>query len=398
MKSKIMTSNQEQRAILKPIPNNPFVVEIIRTYWQLNVIETSVKTIESYEDANFYFVVQSNNDNNDDQPVKEEYLIKFYNAMETNYPDNFYGLSSMLQILSQSIWEEVKVPKIISPVKKTASSSSSATTNDGKDFIFIDNCPLTNNTSNNTVAVRIFAWIDGTTLSRNPNLSNTIPLFQQVGNAIGLLNQSLLHFTHPAFEREHLWDLKQFHLSIPLIDSVDDEMVKKCIREIYHNYQSVVLSKVTSVPYSVIMADCNDANVLITSAGEKVIGLIDFSDAIYTWSVNELAIAMAYGLVSAQSIQALCPTITAFDIVKAIFVGYVKHRKLSAEELEILPTLMAVRLSISVMVGAYSIAQQPENAYLRLHAVPGRQALVSWWTAEQSTPHAIIFQTIQSSL
>lgn len=367
-----MSLNQEQRAILKPIPSYPTVIDIIKIHWGLTVAENSLKTIESYEDANFYFCV-----NNNDQ--MDEYLIKFYNAVETSFPENFHGLSGMLRNLTEKVWDEVKVPKIIVPT--TASAEN--------DFIFVDNCPLTNSTYQ-SVAIRVFAWIAGTTLSRNTNISNTVPLFRQVGNAIGLFNQALLHFNHPAFQREHIWDLKQFHLSIHLIDVIDDALVRDCIADIYATYQTFILPQDSILPHSVIMADCNDANIIITPNGEEVVGLIDFSDAIYTWSVNELAIAMAYGLISAQSIQGSTPAsnISTWAIAEAIFLGYIKHRKLTAEELTVLPILMAVRISISVMVGAYSIAKQPDNEYLKVHAVPGRKALVAWWTGSTGTMQA----------
>ena len=56
---------------------------------------------------------------------------------------------------------------------------------------------------------------------------------------------------------------------------------------------------------------------------------------------------------------------------------------------------MAVRLSTSVMVGAYSISKEPENEYLKLHAIPARSCLRQWSSIPWST-HAEFFTSLQN--
>lgn len=45
---------------------------------------------------------------------------------------------------------------------------------------------------------------------------------------------------------------------------------------------------------SVIHADVNDYNVLVDPARQTLTGIVDFGDAMYTHTVNDVAIAMAY--------------------------------------------------------------------------------------------------------
>jgi hypothetical protein len=40
-----------------------------------------------------------------------------------------------------------------------------------------------------------------------------------------------------------------------------------------------------------------------------------------------------------------------------------------------LHTLIAVRLSTSIAIGAYSISKEPNNEYLKLHSQPAKEAL-----------------------
>jgi hypothetical protein len=49
----------------------------------------------------------------------------------------------------------------------------------------------------------------------------------------------------------------------------------------------------------------------------------------------------------------------------------------------LLPTLVAARLAQSVSMGAFSLAQDPTNEYLKLHAQPARRGLKAFWRTER---------------
>ena len=48
---------------------------------------------------------------------------------------------------------------------------------------------------------------------------------------------------------------------------------------------------------------------------------------------------------------------------------------MTGEEMKALPILVACRLAISTTLGNFSIAKDPNNEYLHLHAQPGWNAL-----------------------
>merc|ERR1712146_737558 len=59
--------------------------------------------------------------------------------------------------------------------------------------------------------------------------------------------------------------------------------------------------------------------------------------------------------------------------------GFAEKVKLVETEAAVLRILVAVRLAISVTLGAYSLSKDPSNTYLLLHAEPGWRMLELYW-------------------
>jgi Ser/Thr protein kinase RdoA (MazF antagonist) len=188
---------------------------------------------------------------------------------------------------------------------------------------------------------------------------------------MGHVYKSLNGFDHDAFHRKHMWDLAQFGLAMDsgYIDTIDDKDIAPLIRDVFTVYTEEVVPSAMDFPKSIIMSDCNDGNIIVSSNPLTVKGLIDFDDAVYTWTVNDIAIAIAYGLLTHFGRE------NPVSLMSHMFLGYCHYRPLTDLEMKALYTLIAVRLSISIMVGAYSISQEPDNPYLKIHAVPARDAL-----------------------
>jgi Ser/Thr protein kinase RdoA (MazF antagonist) len=392
----ISLSEQDRRSKKKPIPPLQGTVDFFFKNWGICLDPTKCKQIESYDDANFYCKSEEGADG-----VKT-YLIKFYNATETECPDVLYGLGCMLDRINQQLTASIEVPSIIPPLVHENSLAPA------DNFVYFDGCEVADGTRCR-IAVRVFHWISGTTLSRQTPTLNTMV---QLGAAIGAVTTALAGFDHPSFHRAHLWDLTQLDLSYGLLSYVDDDAVQGHIRAIHGEFHSVVLPVAHELPRSVIMADCNDANVIVTepgpsnpsasragsSTGCDVVGLIDFSDAVHTWRINEIAIAMAYALLTSYG------KAHPYKALAALLAGYISltHAALaplSQAELDCLPVLVKVRLSISVMVGACAIFKEPHNEYLKLHAVPGRAAICFLSAqADANTLHRALFAEVQQQV
>ena len=176
-------------------------------------------------------------------------------------------------------------------------------------------------------------------------------LLHDLGRKLGQLAQALAGFDHPAVHRDFHWDLANGNRVVnefaPLIDNASlRELVLKCRYE-----------PVGALRRSVIHGDANDYNLLVDPESMTISGLIDFGDMIYSYTVGDLAIAIAYVILDKTDSHA-----AAAEIVS----GYRSEFSLLHEELESLWPLVRLRLAMSVCLAAHQLRQQPENKYLQI--------------------------------
>jgi Ser/Thr protein kinase RdoA (MazF antagonist) len=168
-----------------------------------------------------------------------------------------------------------------------------------------------------------------------------------LGQKLGQLTRSLTGFDHPAVHRDFHWDLANGNRIVneyaPLIEDGElRELVLKCGFE-----------PQTELRRSVIHGDANDYNVLVDPESMTVSGLIDFGDMVYSYTVGDLAIALAY-------------VVLGDGDPRDVIAGYKSEFGLLDEEREALWPLVRLRLAMSVCMAAHQIRQQPENEYLRI--------------------------------
>jgi Ser/Thr protein kinase RdoA (MazF antagonist) len=127
-----------------------------------------------------------------------------------------------------------------------------------------------------------------------------------------------------------------------------------------------------SLPRSAIHNDLNDHNVLIGGngdverLGQRVTGIVDFGDMVYSYRVGDLAIAIAYAMLGARD-----PLTVAASIVR----GYSSAQTLTDAELAALYGLVTLRLCTSACIAAEQIRQRPDNEYLAVSQAPIRATL-----------------------
>jgi Ser/Thr protein kinase RdoA (MazF antagonist) len=92
----------------------------------------------------------------------------------------------------------------------------------------------------------------------------------------------------------------------------------------------------------VIHNDANDYNVLVEPDGKwrnRVSGVIDFGDMVFSYTIGEVAIACAYAMLNKADPLAAAASIVA---------GYHQNRPLAEQELDVLFDLICMRLCMSV--------------------------------------------------
>ncbi len=204
--------------------------------------------------------------------------------------------------------------------------------------------------------VRLVTYIEGKPLagldSRPPELLNDL------GRSLGRLDRALSGFDHDAFHREFYWDLAQSaNVVREHAELIEDEGVRDMVGRLTAEFERQTAPRLSSLRTSVIHNDANDHNVIVKSTddGPRVAGLIDLGDVVHSYTVGELAIAVAYALLDQTEPLEVAATVTR---------GYHHENPLTPDELSALYGLICLRLCASAAIAADQIRQRPGDPYL----------------------------------
>jgi 4-aminobutyrate aminotransferase-like enzyme/Ser/Thr protein kinase RdoA (MazF antagonist) len=222
---------------------------------------------------------------------------------------------------------------------------------------------VANSSEGNRHCIRMLSYLPGKPLAKvTPHDAG---LLKNLGLFFGRLDAALKSFDHPAAHRTFHWDLEQApHVIENLIETVSDKEKMFMILGFLKHYQSETRPKLNHLRQSVIHNDGNDYNVLVGPESpwqNRVDGVIDYGDMIYTHTVNELAIVCAYTMMGKKD-----PLSTA----KLVVAGYHQAYPLEDMELSVLFDLILMRLCMSVCHSAHQSQMAPDNAYLQISEKP----------------------------
>lgn len=204
--------------------------------------------------------------------------------------------------------------------------------------------------------VRVLTYLPGKPLATVE--FQTPELLYDFGRKLGQLSCALVSFDQPAFHRDFYWDLAK---GAQVVSEFGPRIKADWLRAMV---MGVRVGPLNGLRRSVIHADANDYNVLVE--GNKVVGLIDFGDVIYSYTVGELAIAVAYVALGKED-----PYAAAAPVIE----GYRKEFELTKAELNALWPLVRLRLCMSVCIAAYQQETDPENEYLGISQNPIAETL-----------------------
>ena len=211
--------------------------------------------------------------------------------------------------------------------------------------------------------VRMLSYLPGKPFSKvKPHDAG---LLKSLGLFLGCLDAALSSFDHPGAHRIFHWDLKQAPQVIEsLIEMVCDKENQAMIRKFLTRYQSHTQPKLSRLRQSVIHNDGNDNNILVAphrTWKNRVDGVIDYGDMVYTHTINELAIVCAYAMMDKKD---------PLSAVKPVVAGYHQAHPLEDMELSVLLDLILMRLCMSVCHSAHQSRLAPDNAYLQISEKP----------------------------
>ncbi|MFN2530580.1 MAG: phosphotransferase [Pyrinomonadaceae bacterium] len=208
--------------------------------------------------------------------------------------------------------------------------------------------------------VRLLTYIPGVPLAERHSVSSA--LLQNLGRALAEIDSALAGFDHPAIHREFHWDLANAPETIARYKSlIEDTELQKLVDICLQRYERNVQPLLPQLGRSVIHNDANDYNVLTSDDGDSVLGIIDFGDMVWSFTVGDLAVALAYVL-----LDSVDPLATAAELVS----GYQRVYSLNNSEIAALYDLSLARLALSVCIAAQQTRQRPDNAYLKISQRP----------------------------
>ncbi len=212
--------------------------------------------------------------------------------------------------------------------------------------------------------VRLLTYVEGTPWSAAANRS--VELLRSLGRAVGEFECALEGFSHPAMYCDDDWDLKNFPRVRCYLDAIRTPERQQRVLALLDRFEHTVIPQLGALPKAVIHGDINNDNVLVD--GDRVVGLIDFGDVVYSTRVFEIAIAMAYGLLGSDD---------PLRVGNLVLAGYEEVTPLTAAEREIVFHLACCRLATSAAFGTYFGRRDPQNTYV------GANVAASWEALDQ---------------
>ncbi|MEZ4883265.1 MAG: aminotransferase class III-fold pyridoxal phosphate-dependent enzyme [Chitinophagales bacterium] len=218
--------------------------------------------------------------------------------------------------------------------------------------------------------IRLLTWVAGRMLAKvNPH---TPELLENLGEACGRICWEMQGLDHLEAHRTFKWNNSQAIWIKDKIEIFEDPDKRSDIAYFIKLYETEALPHLQYLPKSIVHNDLNDFNVLVTEdlLHPKIAGVIDFGDVIYTNTINELAICIAYNCMNKKD-----PLTAACHILKGC------HRVFHFldAELKVLFPLIAIRLAVSIISSTEQILENPENEeYLLTHQRPAWILLKQW--------------------
>ncbi|MGM0667729.1 MAG: phosphotransferase, partial [Bacteroidota bacterium] len=207
---------------------------------------------------------------------------------------------------------------------------------------------------------RMLTWFNGKPIG---SIEHYPPeLLGDMGKELGSIDNALAGYEHPGFTREFIWDLSAFEKNVTKYRSlISDSLAESFIDKTMQEYLEVVKPETAGLRRSVIHNDANDYNIIVSPAKGKegkeagIAGLIDFGDMVYSYTVANAAVAIAYIILRKDE-----PLRDAATFLSA----YKKSFALTESEIKVIFTMSKMRLVLSVCIAALQQKERPSDEYL----------------------------------
>ncbi len=218
---------------------------------------------------------------------------------------------------------------------------------------------------------RLVTWLPGVPLGRVRH--HPPELLRDLGRRLGAMDRALAGFDHPALHRDFHWDLARGLGTVSEhAGKIADAGLRETVCRLAAQLDRDLAPLLPRLRRSAIHGDANDYNVLVDDGPDlatrhrRVVGIIDFGDMVYSYTVGNLAVAAAYAVLGKAD-----PLAAAAQVAE----GYHAELPLVDEEVAALFGMICLRLCLSACLAAHQLQQRPEDPYLAISQAPLRQTL-----------------------
>ncbi|MFH6942816.1 aminotransferase class III-fold pyridoxal phosphate-dependent enzyme [Flavobacterium sp. FlaQc-50] len=287
---------------------------LVKEHYGLNV---SVKSLNGYDELNFLL----SNDQN------EKYILKI-----SNESHSFPFLEA-----------QVKIIRHLSQSNMADLFQHFCLNKEGEELTKIEK-------DSKIYYLRILNFLEGTFWVEKEHKPNS--LFHNLGSFLGNMDKALQDFSHLAMHRSYTWDISRASEANDGLKYILNHERRRIASYFLLQFDTEIVPKIHQLRHAYIHNDANDYNVLVQE--DKISGLIDFGDMVFTALINNLAIACTYAMLDQEDPLACAALIVA---------GYHKAYPLTEQETDLLYYLIAGRLCISVTQSAYNASLDSDNEH-----------------------------------
>jgi Ser/Thr protein kinase RdoA (MazF antagonist) len=315
-------------------------------------IKAKAKELYSYQDQNFHLRCDDGN----------EYMLKIANVLETK-KDLKIQNQVMLQ-LSQNTSPSM-CPKPLPA--RSGERIVSIKDRDGDKFF-----------------VRLLTYLKGVLLAES--LPHSPDLMYEFGCFIGRMVKAFSSIPDIKFRTDFYWNMSRGPETVKKYKNhINNPDYRSLVGFYIDLYESSAVPLLPELRCSLIQNDANDYNIIISPAEKytegceqrTIAGIIDFGDTVYSYTICELAIALAYIMMKKND-----PIKTALFVLS----GYSSTISITETELKVLFPMICMRLIMSVSFSAYKKKLSPDNKYLVISEKPAWALLERF---KNVNPHSI---------
>lgn len=218
---------------------------------------------------------------------------------------------------------------------------------------------------------RMVTWLPGRPLAGQKHLPDLF--WHHLGRTVGRVCLALRGFDHPAVHRRFAWDLANAEQQILQdLNRIDCSRLRGDLQRMLDEAGPVRAASRDDLAQSLIHGDLNDHNLLVSRRFDlpeenvSLSGIIDFGDMVWSRTIHELAVAIAYAVLDRDD---------PLWIARQMVAGCAEIHPLSTAETEVLWHLVRLRLGLSAAMAARQQESDPENGYLAVSQAPLRRTL-----------------------